>query len=59
MYVDIGEALGLLATMEWVRELEFKKVIFCLDLKVVVDSLSFNYFENLDIKESKDQGVAS
>jgi len=40
MPVDIGEALGLLAAMEWVRELEFKKVIFCLDSKGVVDSLN-------------------
>jgi len=34
MFVDIGEVLGLLAAMEWARELEFKKVIFCLDSKV-------------------------
>jgi len=40
MSVDMGEALGLLAAMEWVRELEFKKVIFCLNSKGVVDSLN-------------------
>jgi len=40
MSVDIGEALGLLAAMEWLRELEFNKVIFCLDSKREVDSLN-------------------
>jgi len=40
MSVDIGEALRLQAAMEWVRELEFKKVICCLDSKGVVDSLN-------------------
>ncbi|PNY12478.1 ribonuclease H, partial [Trifolium pratense] len=40
MSVVIGEASGLLAATEWVKELEFEKVIFCMDSKVVVDSLN-------------------
>lgn len=35
MSIDKGEALELLAAMKWVRELEFKKIIVCLDSKVV------------------------
>ncbi|AET04041.1 hypothetical protein MTR_8g079540 [Medicago truncatula] len=38
MLVDTGEALGLLAALEWARELEFKKIIFCLNSKGVVAS---------------------
>jgi len=49
MSVDIEEALGLLAAIEWVRELEFKKIIFCLDSKGVVDSLNSQVRDNTEL----------
>ncbi|XP_024628604.1 uncharacterized protein [Medicago truncatula] len=49
MSVDIGEASGLLAAMEWVRELEFKKVIFCLDSKGVVDSFNSHVRDDTEL----------
>lgn len=35
-----GEALGLLLSIEWVRELDFNDVIFELDAKVMVDDFN-------------------
>jgi len=37
--VDLGEALGLLSAMYWVRDLQLGIVDFELDSKIVVDSL--------------------
>ena len=37
--VDLGEALGLLSAMYWVRDLQLGIVDFDLDSKIVVDSL--------------------
>jgi len=37
--VDLGEALGLLSAMYWVRDLQLGIVDFELDSKTVVDSL--------------------
>jgi len=37
--VDLGEALSLLSTMYWVRDLQLGIVDFELDSKTVVDSL--------------------
>ena len=37
--VDLGEALGLLSAMYWVRDLQLGIVYFELDSKIVVDSL--------------------
>jgi len=39
LYVDLGEALGLLSTMYWVRDLQLGGVDFELDSKTVVGSL--------------------
>lgn len=49
MSIDKGEALELLAVMEWVRELEFKKVIVCLDSKVVVDSFNTHVRDDTEL----------
>jgi len=38
--VDLGEALGLLSAMHWVRDLQLGIVDFELDSKTVVDSLN-------------------
>jgi len=38
--VKEGEVSGLLASIDWMHELEFNKVIFTLDSKSVVDSLN-------------------
>jgi len=40
--VDLGEALGLLSAMYWVRDLQLGIVDFELDSKTVVDSLYDN-----------------
>lgn len=37
--VNLGEALGLLSAMHWVRDLQLGIVDFELDSKIVVDSL--------------------
>jgi hypothetical protein len=40
MTFAIGEALGLLAAIDWVKELVFESVILCLDSKGVVESFN-------------------
>jgi ribonuclease HI len=40
--VDIGEALGLLTAMKWMRDLHLNNVVFELDSKRVVDNFKNN-----------------
>jgi hypothetical protein len=49
MIVEIGEALGLLAAMDWVNKLVFERVIFCLDSKAVVDSFISGARDNTEL----------
>ncbi|PNX87835.1 cytochrome p450, partial [Trifolium pratense] len=45
--VDVGEAMALLSTITWVKELHFN-VVFDLDSKRVVDNFNCNELDEFD-----------
>lgn len=45
-YVDLGEALGLLSALQWVRGLHLNNIDFDMDSKVLVDNI---YGRTLDV----------
>ncbi|MCH98875.1 hypothetical protein A2U01_0019884, partial [Trifolium medium] len=38
--VGVGEDMSLLVAIEWLKEMEFKQVVFSLDSKEIVDAFN-------------------
>lgn len=47
--VEIGEALGLFNTWQWLANLGFDNMDFSLDSKVVVDAINNNHSYNNEL----------
>ena len=47
--VDVGEAVGLHTTLQWVSDLQFDNADFALDFKRVVDHVNFDEDDNSEL----------